>query len=95
VDDRIDAERETGVVGQERIGHCPGKPAATALQVKTQEMVAVAFSFGDPQFADRTAMRERVLHQKPPALNSRINRYVAMQYTSDNGDANKTSLSSF
>src|SRR5271166_1786538 len=73
MNDRIDAKRETGVVGQERIGHPPGKPAAAACGVETQQMVAVAFRFGDPQLADRTAVRQRVLHQKPPALNSRIN----------------------
>ena len=63
---RAQAERRADVVADELVRHAAAEPAVAAVAVETQQMVAVAVGFADPQLADHAAVGEGFLHSGSP-----------------------------
>jgi hypothetical protein len=62
VNDRVDAERQIGIIGYELVRHRAGEAVASTVGIETQQMLAIGLGFADPQFADQPSGRQRVTH---------------------------------
>ena len=58
--------RRLGVLGDHLVGDRAGKAAVAALGVEAEQVVAVGAGLADPQFADRAAVGQRLMHIRSP-----------------------------
>ena len=65
-----DAELVCGrrVAGDEIVRHRAGKAPVAAFVVEAQQMVAIGVGLADPQFADRAAVGQRLVHVGSPDI---------------------------
>ncbi len=64
----IERQRQIDVIADEVVGYAAAEPAAPAVAVEPQQVVAVFVGFADPQFADHAAFGKNFLHSGSPDI---------------------------